>query len=137
MANQPTILALGADGEFLSELDGILSRSDMRRILVHSLPVALARAKRARRVDAVIADCEPESGTWKCVLTDLCEPRGIPLIVTSRQADDALWSEVLYYGGFDVLARPLRSEEVERVIASAIRSIAKPREQTKLLAMHA
>ncbi len=43
------------------------------------------------------------------------------LVVTSRQADESLWSEVLNVGGYDVMAQPLDSNEVERVVASAHR----------------
>ena len=137
MSKQLTVLVLGTDRTILSELDGIVSRGGMRCIVVHRVSVALARMKRVDRVDVVIADCEPESGGWKQVLTDLCEPCGIPLIVTSRVADETLWSEVLHYGGYDVLARPLQPEEVTRVIASAVRSRMKTARQVKPLAMHA
>jgi DNA-binding response OmpR family regulator len=44
-----------------------------------------------------------------------------PLLVTSRLADDALWAEVLNVGGYDVLAKPLDSEEVARVVSAAAR----------------
>jgi DNA-binding response OmpR family regulator len=40
------------------------------------------------------------------------------LIVTSRFADDYLWSEVLNFGGYDVLSKPFSEEEVRHVFAS-------------------
>jgi DNA-binding response OmpR family regulator len=43
------------------------------------------------------------------------------LIVTSRLADDALWSEALNLGAHDVLAQPFDRHQVERVFASARR----------------
>jgi DNA-binding response OmpR family regulator len=56
------------------------------------------------------------------VLQDLRKlPVPPQLVVTSRLADDHLWAEVLNIGGFDVLARPLDRDEVERVVASASR----------------
>ena len=42
------------------------------------------------------------------------------LIVTSKVADEYLWSEVLNLGGYDVLAQPLDRDEVTRVARSAI-----------------
>lgn len=42
------------------------------------------------------------------------------LIVMSRHPDERLWAEVLNLGGYDVLATPLRRQEVERVMASAL-----------------
>jgi len=50
-------------------------------------------------------------------LRDLPDPP--QLVVTSRTADDYLWSEVLNCGGYDVLPRPLNRDEVERVVAAA------------------
>jgi hypothetical protein len=41
------------------------------------------------------------------------------VVVTSRLADDYLWSEVLNLGGWDVLAKPFREQEVLYVLDSA------------------
>jgi DNA-binding response OmpR family regulator len=41
------------------------------------------------------------------------------LVVTSRVADDRLWSEVLNLGGYDVLAKPLNTKEVFHVAGLA------------------
>lgn len=73
-------------------------------------------------VHVVIADSEARGWNWKRVLRDLHRRSHPPaLVVTSRLADDALWSEVLNLGGYDVLVRPLATEEVERVVAAARR----------------
>jgi DNA-binding response OmpR family regulator len=73
-------------------------------------------------VQVVISEREGRNWNWRKVLHDLRRlPAPPQLIVTSRTADDSLWAEVLNVGGFDVLAQPLESEEVERVIASAHR----------------
>jgi DNA-binding response OmpR family regulator len=73
-------------------------------------------------VQVVIAESDVHDGNWKRLLQDLRERANPPqLVVTSRLADDALWSEVLNMGGYDVMALPLRRVEVERVIASAHR----------------
>jgi DNA-binding response OmpR family regulator len=73
-------------------------------------------------VQVVIAESDLPNWNWKMVLRDL---RGMELppqlIVTSRIADDRLWSEVLNIGGYDVLPQPLERDEVERVIAAARR----------------
>jgi DNA-binding response OmpR family regulator len=74
------------------------------------------------RVHVVIAESDLPNWNWKRVLSDLrgCA-RPPQLVVTSRQADESLWSEVLNVGGYDVMAQPLERNEVERVIASAHR----------------
>ena len=73
-------------------------------------------------MQVVLADSDVPSANWKRLLSDLRRFAPSPqLIVTSRCADDLLWAEVLNFGGFDVLARPFETDELERVIASARR----------------
>jgi len=73
------------------------------------------------RPQVVVCDTDTRDvGSWR----DLLQPGvGLPdfkLIVVSRHADDALWAEVLNLGGFDVLPIPVRREEIERVMRSAL-----------------
>lgn len=73
-------------------------------------------------VQVVMADADAPGWSWKKVLQDLQQMINPPqLVVTSRLADDFLWSEVLNRGGYDVLPEPFQREEVERVISSARR----------------
>jgi DNA-binding response OmpR family regulator len=74
------------------------------------------------RVQVVVADCGVPGWNWKNILQDLRRLAPAPqLVVSSRTADDCLWSEVLNLGGYDVLARPLERDELERVVAGARR----------------
>lgn len=80
------------------------------------------RCLKANPIHVVLVESNVSNWSWRRVLRDLRRRTHPPqLIVTSRTADDHLWSEVLNIGGFDVLAQPLASEELERVIASARR----------------
>ncbi|HTT61155.1 MAG TPA: response regulator [Bryobacteraceae bacterium] len=69
-----------------------------------------------------VAICESElpDGDWQEVLSQLdrldCPPM---LIVTSRMADERLWSEVLNLGGYNVLAKPMNVKEVFHVVGLA------------------
>jgi DNA-binding response OmpR family regulator len=73
-------------------------------------------------VRVVITEAESPGGTWRGILEDLSEqPDPPPLLVTSKFADDLLWSEVLNEGGFDVLVQPLETDEVTRVVGAAVR----------------
>jgi CheY-like chemotaxis protein len=60
--------------------------------------------------------CDGECG-WREILDEF---RALPdppfLIVTSRLADDRLWSEALNLGAYDVLAKPYDPDEVLRVL---------------------
>ena len=71
-------------------------------------------------ISVVISERDLPEGTWKDILEQLrALPRPPLLIVTSPQADDRLWAEVLNLGGYDVLAKPLRGSEVARVVGLA------------------
>jgi DNA-binding response OmpR family regulator len=73
-------------------------------------------------VHVVITRSEFPQWDWKKLLNNLRRrPKPPQLIVTSRTADEHLWSEVLNCGGYDVLPEPLRRDEVERVVAAARR----------------
>ena len=68
----------------------------------------------------VLWDCDLPDGTWLDFLTLIAESPDAPLlIVASRLADERLWAEVLNLGGFDVLAKPFESREVEHVVKTA------------------
>lgn len=70
----------------------------------------------------VICDCTLADGRWQDLLRELQRrPVAPSLIVASRQADDALWAEVLNLGGFDVLATPFQAQEVIRSVSLAWR----------------
>ena len=75
-----------------------------------------------RENQAAVAICESElpDGTWRDVLTRFTQMECPPLlVVTSRLADDRLWSEVLNLGGYNVLAKPLNTKEVFHVVGLA------------------
>jgi DNA-binding response OmpR family regulator len=78
-------------------------------------------------VQVVMTETHVPRWNWRKVLSDLRRLARPPqLIVTSRTADESLWAEVLNVGGYDVLARPLEPEEVERVVAAARRHFDPP-----------
>jgi len=73
-------------------------------------------------VQVVLAESNGPRWNWKRVLADLRRLAHPPqLIVTSPVADESLWAEVFNMGAYDVLARPFRADEVERVVAAARR----------------
>lgn len=60
-------------------------------------------------------------GTWKDLLEIIGPLRNPPFfIVTSRHADEHLWSEALNFGAYDVLAKPFASNEVLRSFNMAL-----------------
>jgi len=61
-----------------------------------------------RPVPVVVAEASIPSWNWRDILWDLHNlSHSAQLIITSRHADEYLWSEVLNEGAFDLLAQPL------------------------------
>jgi len=81
---------------------------------------AAASALRGNRVSIVMCEYDLLPGSWMELL-DVADrlPAPLPVIVTSRTADERMWAEVLNMGGYDVLLKPFRSEEVIRTLTSA------------------
>jgi DNA-binding response OmpR family regulator len=68
----------------------------------------------------IVCDCHLSDGSWRDILSyvaELTEPAVV--IVASRAAGEDLRAEVRALGGFDVLSKPFRAEEVGRVIMAA------------------
>ena len=61
----------------------------------------------------LLCDDELPDGNWRRIWKALSiGPLPPLLVVASRNADERLWSQVLNAGGFDLLAKPFRTQEV-------------------------
>jgi DNA-binding NtrC family response regulator len=70
----------------------------------------------------LICESRLPDGDWTHILSAAGrQPNPPRLIVTSLHADEALWSDVLERGGYDVLAKPFDAREVVRVVSLAWR----------------
>lgn len=75
---------------------------------------------RKHQIAVVVCNALLEDGGWIRLLRELAPLPAPPLmIVTSEQADDSLWAEVLNLGAYDFLAKPFDRVEVTRVISLA------------------
>ena len=84
-------------------------------------------------IGLVLTDlCLPD-GNWFDILTLVSDLHpGANVVVCARLADELLWNKVLEAGGFDVLVEPYETNEVSRILLSAI----KPLRQYQLAAMN-
>jgi DNA-binding NtrC family response regulator len=83
----------------------------------------------------VICESELPDGTWQDVLSHFDRMQCPPfLVVTSRMADDRLWSEALNLGAYNVLAKPLDAKEVFHVAGYAWLSWKQRWERPRVLA---
>jgi DNA-binding response OmpR family regulator len=77
-------------------------------------------ALRKDRYDLIICEQELPDANWKDILNYVRRLQDIPrLTVTSSDADDQLWAEVLNLGGFEVLHKPFYADEVTRMLQTA------------------
>ena len=107
-------------------------RRDEARLLtqmLHDLPLTLevaenveqARAKLPRDdYQAVLTEASLPDGDWLDVLHLIREcPHEANVVVTSPQADAALWAHALNLGVYDVIAQPYYEPEVRRILTNA------------------
>jgi len=92
------------------------------RLALHpsrTLASALA-VLRSKRVPIILCDRDEQPEAWREIL-QACKGLAAPpcLIVTSRQADDREWAELLHAGAFDLLAKPFEKSNVMRIVQSA------------------
>jgi CheY-like chemotaxis protein len=76
----------------------------------------------ANQLQAPVILCDRDlPGTeWRDVMQILASaPQHPSVILTSRVVDDYLWQEVIRNGGYDVLPKPLREEDVVRSVRLA------------------
>ena len=110
------MLLVFATAEAGDALTGILRKDRWAVQPAQSAEEALDHLSR-HTTPIVICESSLPDGDWRDLLDKA--PR---LIVTARDADDALWAEVLNLGGYDVLAQPFDEGEVSRVVGSAGRN---------------
>jgi DNA-binding response OmpR family regulator len=114
-----TVLAVSDSEDDHGWLGEIFRRSRWRILSARSCGEAF-EILQSQRIPVVVCECALPDGSWKSLLNRFAQSADEPLlVVTSRQADDRLWAEVLNLGGYDVLSKPFDRAEVVRVISAA------------------
>jgi DNA-binding NtrC family response regulator len=73
----------------------------------------------------ILTEARLDDASWTdVVLTADRQTGSVPVIVTDRQADARLWSEVLNRGGYDLLTQPFYAPEVQRILGNAATRLA-------------
>jgi FixJ family two-component response regulator len=69
----------------------------------------------------ILFDRDWPAPDWRVTVERLAAtPQGACIILTSGVADDYLWQELIRRGGYDILAKPLRTDDVARVLMLAL-----------------
>ena len=115
-----TLLAISLKQEDRQSLECILDRDQWTVQGARSLREATTLLQ--RHPNLILCEKDLPDGSWKDVFREagvLDNPP--PIVVVSRNADEQLWTEVLDFGGYDVLLEPFERSEVRRVMDMALR----------------
>jgi len=118
--NEPIyVLSISANDQDHDSLVNVFGSFRWRIVAVSNLDAASVELKR-RNVSVVVYDCDSTPEDWKNILDRIRRlPVVPPVILTSRIADDHLWTQALDLGVWDVLPKPLRTAEVVRSVRYA------------------
>jgi DNA-binding response OmpR family regulator len=131
------VLLISPFDEDHQHLRDILKHSNWQQHGVHALGEA-SDFLVENVTPVVICESELPDGSWRDVLSHFGRMQRPPvLVVTSRLADDRLWSEALNLGAYNVLAKPLNTKEVFHVVGLAWMSWKRRSERAPALAMSA
>ena len=68
----------------------------------------------------VLVDRDAAGPEWRSIIAKFAEASpGACVILVSKVLDDYLWNEVVCNGGYEILAKPLREDEVRRTVRLA------------------
>ena len=100
-------------------LQRILGQSKWILDTAGDLQDALASLER-RDTSVVICERDLMPGSWTDILDHTSRlPHPPSVVITSRLADERLWSEILNRGAWDLLAKPFDRMELVRSVKSA------------------
>jgi DNA-binding NtrC family response regulator len=110
---------LGSSQEDFERASALLSAARIR--LHHAALLEQAeRLLRAEDCRVLLVDAAFPGGTWRDALT--MTQKGNPavtLVVTSAQADERFWLDVLEQGAYDLILKPFVADELLRILDNA------------------
>ena len=113
------VVALISDDADRRELAGICGRNGWDLLLASTLEEARTTLDNAR-APVILCDRDLPGHEWRTAVKGLASsPHHACVILVSAVADTYLWNEVVRTGGFDVLSKPFREEDVGRAVRLA------------------
>lgn len=117
-ANPRFILASAASTEWDQVRD--FSARQNRLVARASSVRAVLRLLKRSQCAVILTETALEDGTWRDLLGALSpRPDAPEIVVIDRNADDALWLDVLDAGGFDLLRTPLEERDLAHAFSLA------------------
>ena len=106
-----------------SPLVAKLKALDIEALAVDNCQQARVLLQTRPPVDVVIAQVTLSDGNWCDIFKYLVDNDiQASLIVSSPQADEILWSEVLWRGAYDLLVEPYEGHELRNTLEGALRA---------------
>ena len=116
-----TVLAITASTTDRAQLQRIFEKTGWSIVFADSIEDALRQP-----VQIVVCDRDLEGADWREAIRQLARgPDRRCVILASFVADDYLWEEVIHCGGYDVLPKPFREDEVIHAIHFAWAAVTK------------
>ncbi len=113
------VIALISGDAERRELMGICSRKGWNLLFVGTLEEARTVLEKVR-APVVLCDRDLPGSGWRSTVEGLASsPHRACVILVSAVADSYLWNEVVRTGGFDVLSKPFREDDVTRAVRLA------------------
>jgi DNA-binding NtrC family response regulator len=106
------LLIVTSRAEDVRELKDLLHESPWELTGISRLEDADA-ALRAAEVPILLFDRDSPNATWQATMKRFIKlRRSACVVLLSNVSDQYLWEEVVQHGGFDLLTRPFRKEQV-------------------------
>ena len=106
-----------------SPLAGPLESLDVEILAVSTCNEARSLLQTAPPVEVVVTQVTLADGNWSDILRYLVDNDiRASVVVSSPRADEHLWSEILWRGGYDLLVEPYESGDFQQTIEGALRA---------------
>jgi FixJ family two-component response regulator len=113
------VIGLVTSDEDRRLLTGICSRNRWNLLFVDTCEEARIALHKLKS-PVVLCDRDLPGDGWRGMVEDLASsPHRACIILVSGVVDPYLWNEVVRKGGFDVLSKPLREDDVVRAVRLA------------------
>jgi DNA-binding response OmpR family regulator len=114
-----TVLEISPFESDHAALQRIFSHSNWKLHISRTCSEAI-RLLKSKLIPVILCERDLPDGSWKDIVERTAQAANPPaVIVSSRLADDHLWSEVLNLGGYNVLSKPFNDSEVFRDVSLA------------------
>lgn len=112
------VALISGDGD-RRELAGVCSRKGWDLLFASTLEEARTLRDKVK-APVILCDRDLLSNGWRSAVEGLASsPHRACVILVSAVVDTYLWNEVVRTGGFDVLSKPFREEDVARAVRLA------------------